>query len=591
MTAFIPQCDPDPISRRTAIDQARQTYQFNYTHISPLALVNNLPAEPFFCSWRQKLAKHSLKAIKNRIHNVQEKSIRGAFWARIREIELALSAATGVFSRNLGGLMVDFLQHYAEQSAHTNPVDSLEAYAGLFNEIGLPPVSKKIANDLHFAQMRLAGPNPLLLHRISRVDETRFPFKEADFQRLSQFKRDSLAAAGAEGRLFFVDYEVLSHITAGQLETEDLQKFLYAPMALFVIDKTTFDLTPVAIQCERFSKNGNPIFTPDDGYNWMIAKTIVEIADGNVHQTISHLGRTHLLIEPFVVSTFRQLAPNHPIFLLLIPHFEGTLRINAMAWKYLISEGGVVDRLLGGAIKESRGLAASGLRSQGVKDSYLPLCLKNRGVDDKTWLKDYPYRDDAILYWDAIKEWVQSYVRIYYPSDAQVGNDPELLAWIHEVGAEDGGKIPGFEFAPSPTIASLAEALTFIIFTASVQHAAVNFPQYSLMSYAPNMPLAGYSRAPKTKQGGTERDYLNQFPPLATAELQLYTGYVLGSLHYTTLGHYPQHYFRDPLVAGPLKTFQDSLDEAGEQIKIRNSTRSNPYQFLERSGIPQSINI
>ena len=38
MTAFIPQCDPDPSSRRTAIDQARQAYQFNYTHISPLAL-------------------------------------------------------------------------------------------------------------------------------------------------------------------------------------------------------------------------------------------------------------------------------------------------------------------------------------------------------------------------------------------------------------------------------------------------------------------------------------------------------------------------------------------------------------------------
>jgi arachidonate 15-lipoxygenase len=591
MTAFIPQCDPDQVSRRTAIDQAQKTYQFNYTHVSPLALVDKLPPEPLICNWKIKLAEFTLTAMKNLFNNAQEKSIRGAFWSRIREVELVANAAKGMVAEDLEVLLGVFLHHHAEQSVHANPVDSLEEYAKLFNAIGLPPVSARIGNDIHFAHMRLAGPNPLMLHRIPRVDESRFSFKEADFQRLPQFKGDSLAAAGAEGRLFFVDYEVLSHITAGQLKTADLQKFLYAPMALFVVDKTTCELMPVAIQCERSSKNGDPIFTPDDGHNWMIAKTIVEIADGNVHEAISHLGRTHLLIEPFVISTFRQLAPNHPIFLLLTPHFEGTLRINSMAWKYLIKDGGPVDRLLGGTIQESRGLAATGLRSQGVKDSYLPLCLKNRGVDDKTWLKYYPYRDDAELYWNAIKEWVQSYVKIYYPSDEQVGNDPELLAWIHEVGAEDGGRIPGFEFAPSPTIASLAEALTFIIFTASVQHAAVNFPQYSLMSYVPNMPLAGFSRAPRTKEGGTERDYLNHLPPLPTAELQLYVGYVLGSMHYTTLGHYPENYFRDPLVAGPLKTFQDSLDEAGKQIAIRNSTRSVPYRFLERSGIPQSINI
>ena len=36
MTAFIPQCDPDPSSRRTAIDQARLE-AFGWTGVAPLA--------------------------------------------------------------------------------------------------------------------------------------------------------------------------------------------------------------------------------------------------------------------------------------------------------------------------------------------------------------------------------------------------------------------------------------------------------------------------------------------------------------------------------------------------------------------------
>ena len=52
----------------------------------------------------------------------------------------------------------------------------------------------------------------------------------------------------------------------------------------------------------------------------------MQIADGNYHELISHLGRTHLLIRGFCDrEPERQLAPNHPVGLLLRPHFEGTL--------------------------------------------------------------------------------------------------------------------------------------------------------------------------------------------------------------------------------------------------------------------------
>ena len=52
-------------------------------------------------------------------------------------------------------------------------------------------------------------------------------------------------------------------------------------------------------------------------------------------------------------------------------------------------------------------------------------------------------------------------------------------------------------------IGELIEVATFVIYTCSVQHAAVNFPQYDCMSYTPNMPLAGYRPAPTMKTCAT----------------------------------------------------------------------------------------
>ena len=52
-------------------------------------------------------------------------------------------------------------------------------------------------------------------------------------------------------------------------------------------------------------------------------------ADTMHHELISHLGRTHLLIEPFAVSTKRVLPASHPVAVLLAPHVEGTIFINS----------------------------------------------------------------------------------------------------------------------------------------------------------------------------------------------------------------------------------------------------------------------
>ena len=134
----------------------------------------------------------------------------------------------------------------------------------------------------------------------------------------------------------------------------------------------------------------------------------------------------------------------------------------------------------------------------------------------------------------------------------------ELASWTAEIIARDGGGVP--DFAPNDAITSkkvLAETLTMIIFTASAQHAAVNFPQAK--AAATNyQPLSGYAPAPRSL-GLNEQDALSFLPPLDRAIKQLHTLTLLGTTYYTNLGGYNLGIFSDKRVVSRLWAFQAKL--------------------------------
>ena len=475
---------------------------------------------------------------------------------------------------------------------------TLENYEQLFATIEVPAIADTFASDEEFAYMRVAGPNPLMIERITTADD-RFPVTEEQYQAVMG-QTDSLQSAYQDGRIYLADYGALDGALNGTFTVrqavQDYQKYAYAPLAMFAVPPPTIAdrrLRPVAIQCGQ-SPEIYPIITSSTGrYPWLMAKTIVQIADANIHEAVSHLARTHLLVEPFVIATHRILPPQHPLHRLLVPHFQGTLAINNAAAEILVAPGGGVNQLLSSTIENSRVLAVKGLQGRGFNAEMLPRRLQERQVDDPAALPLYPYRDDALLVWKAIHAWVKAYLELYYPSDEAVQKDRDLQEWGKDLVAFNGGRLSDFGDdgkGQLQTRGYLADAVTLIIFTASAQHAAVNFPQKGIMSFAPAMPTAGYLPATEIGPDSSERDWLAMLPPLEQAQQQVNLLHLLGSVYFTQLGQYEEGHFADPQVTPLLQKFQADLQAIEQTIDERNKERLT-YDYLKPSKIPQSINI
>jgi arachidonate 15-lipoxygenase len=472
---------------------------------------------------------------------------------------------------------------------------SIEAYRALFATLPVPGVSYMFQDDSEFARLRVQGPNCMLITAVGDALPANFPLSATKYA--SVVNGDTLAAALADGRLFMLDYKPLEILDPGTYRTE--AKYVWQPMALFAVPPGGSSLVPVAIQCGQDPAD-YPIFTPspvaDKIWGWEMAKFVVQVADGNYHELFAHLARTHLVIEAFAVATHRHLAEAHPIWALLVPHFEGTLFINEQAATSLIAAGGPIDHIFAGTITSSQLAAVDARLAFDFYNKMLPTDLGIRGVGTDSALTDYPYRDDALLVWNAIHEWARQYVDLYYANDAAVTGDTELAAWATCLAGE--AKIKGF--GPVVSRSQLVGICTMVMFTASAQHAAVNFPQKDIMAFAPAVTGAGWQAAPTGQRGQDKPGWLAMMPPMALALQQLNVLELLGSVHYRPLGDYRSNafpyplWFQDPHVTakeGPLAWFQAALTNVEAEIAARNAERMQPYPYLQPSLIPTSINI
>ncbi|WP_333466428.1 lipoxygenase family protein [Microcoleus sp. w2-18aC6] len=567
MKPSLPQDDPNPEQRRDSLNRQQQAYQFDHDSLSPLALLKDLPPVENFSS----------KYIGERILATSE----------------------------LPGNMLA-----ADSRSFLDPLDELQDYEDFFTLLPLPAVAKIYQTDRSFAEQRLSGANPMVLRLLDAGDH-----RAQTLAQISSFHPlFDLGQELQQKNIYIADYtgsdqhyRAPSKIGGGSYEKG--RKFLPKPRAFFAWRWTGIrdrgELVPIAIQLDP-TPNSH-LYTPfDPPVDWLFAKLCVQVADANHHEMSSHLGRTHLVMEPIAIVTARQLAKNHPLSLLLKPHFRFMLTNNELARSYLIAPGGPVDDLLSGSLPETMEIAREACSNWSLDQFAFPTELKNRGMDDPNQLPHYPYRDDGLLLWNAIETFVCDYLKFFYPTNEALVQDVELQTWAQELASNEGGKVKGMP-SKIDTVEQLIKIVTTIIFTCGPQHSAVNFPQYEYMSFSANMPLAAYRDIPKITAAGTlevitEKDILRLLPPYKRAAEQLKIMFILSAYRYDRLGYYDKSFrelyrmsFDEVFEGTPIefltRQFQQNLNMAEQKIDANNQKRVIPYFALKPSLVLNSISM
>lgn len=538
----LPVDDPDPAARAQQLAQLREAYRYEHESLAPLPLLVALPERERFSS----------KYLSRRLNH------------------------TGALVPNVAYWKIDEL---------LDPADGLSSFENLFRQF-----TKQAGcigswrRDASFAEQRLSGVNPMRIRRVRSSDE--FPFALPQLDGYGMSTADAIAAR----RLFIADYRDLAFIGGNREQAHP--KFLPTPTALFYwveSPKAGEDgwLMPVAISLRAGEVATPQTVSPE---YWLVLKTCVQIADANSHEMVSHLAHAHLVMEPFAVSTARQLAPNHPVGVLLRPHFRFLLVNNSVGRSTLLNPGGIVEHLLAGTLEESRELVVRASRSWSVVDHALHRELEQRGVAEPDVLPVYAYRDDALLLWGAIERFVGAYLELYYREDSQVAEDPELLAWTRELADPQLGRVRDMP-EQLHTRAELTQLLTHLVFVSGPQHAAVNYPQYDYMAFPPNMPLAAYGSVPAPDSESLEQEFMAMLPPISRGCEQLEIMDALSCYRWDKFGHYPRAAFRDRRTKVVLANFQRELAEIEDEIERRNGVRRFPYPFLRPSLVTNSASI
>jgi len=461
----------------------------------------------------------------------------------------------------------------------------------------VPSYVDRYEDDSHFGWNRIGGVNPTMIERVRSRAWLREKLPEITDEHLRRAVGGSrsLDQEIEEHRLFQLDYEILQAALRPRAKrcSRWRNKYLPAPVVLLV-ERPGFgrwsDLAPIAITIDQPDAPGeNPMWIRDGSLGWKIAKYYVEVADHCHHMAIGHLGRGHLMMEPFALSARRCLAPEHPVRMLIEPHLTHTLMTNRTAYQYFVDRTKIYERFYSGDLEETRALAAIDRGRHGFRDLGLLPDLARRGVDDS--LEVYPQRDDARLYLEPIETFVRGVLTDAYRDDVGIARDAELATFLRDLEHEERGNLWPLLDPSGTRLDAWIEAIARVIYIAGPGHAAHHFAEMHYCRYAPAYPGAAFAPPPRSEADATESQFLSMLPPIEVAtEHHLFSDF--GAHRWDCFGDYRGYPIESrPGASDHMARLSRSLREVEATIGHRNSGRSMPYDLLMPSRVPNAINF
>eukprot|EP00111_Clytia_hemisphaerica_P015875 TCONS_00046904-protein len=438
-------------------------------------------------------------------------------------------------------------------------------------------------SDAHFGRQRLRGCNPKSLQLCKEIPEN-FGVT-GDFVNELLGDEMNLEEALEKNRIFIVNHSIMDEI----LDNE-CNQVIPSPMTLFYLNKED-NLMPIAIQLYQQKGDHNPVFTPNDShYTWMLVKMWFNNADAT-YQRMLLMTSSHWILECITVSLHRNLSPSHPIHRLLQTYLGLVLTINNFEMHALLNghSNSWIDQNMTIKNEGMLKLIERYWKKFDFTKDILENSMEDRQVLSEEILKEYPYRDDALVLKQNIQDYVSQIVKGYYENEETLVGDIEIQNWAGEMAQTESchlKNLPGNgEFA---AFEDFIQFLSHVIFKVTVEHAALNLPLYDECAFVPNYPMCMRGSPPNSKESLTEADVMAALPSKNTTMEILIINKLLSERDSSGLADSRAQFQYDPISLPARERFSGQLRESAAMIDIRNKKerleKGLVYDYLNPKG-------
>lgn len=218
----------------------------------------------------------------------------------------------------------------------------------------------------------------------------------------------------------------------------------------------------------EFTLNGETeTHVPGDA-DWEWSKRLFRTAEFVFQEIQTHLARTHMNIGQYAIAYYRNIV-NNPIRLLLEPHLDGLLNINALGASLIFGDTGFIPE-------------ASALSPQEVdnvlKDEIRRLSYRNWSPAGYA-LKDYVHNNNfdpaAKSVWEALRDYVSQFFEAHHTGIKTYWSEVEGMSQdlvTHSILNPELGTLA------IANIKDLKQLCIYMIFHCSFFHSWVNNKQY-----------------------------------------------------------------------------------------------------------------
>ena len=513
--------------------------------------------------------------------------------SQLKKDETLPLKVTDLYSRFVFPVSAKLVREWVPQRAKdvgvptvTGPLATIEVLPGYINIAPLDEDAPRVKDGAQ-GNTPVVPENEKIMHSLNSYPLTEDFRQWEDTESADKVISDHLISILPEPLASWTD--VTSDTTVTNIAFQGLAAHLLLPVtgqepAAFKVDVAWLGELPVRDGDERmgataffdadrkllniYVANDDATYAP--GYeSWEHAKWHWRCAVFAYVTVADHLAGLHFgLSEVMMQATREQLPADHPLRRLLKPHVYGVSSVNSRAALVLSSEGGMAHRLFPFTYEGLTQLLKRGIETASFEP--FPEWLKNRGLDN---LSDdfYPYATDGLALQTICREYVESYVEIYFPGESIV-SDPAVQALWGQLSTT----APYTGLGTLQTKDQVVELLGQFIFAVSGFHSQVG----AITQYLVDQSFMGA----KVRVGSEFSDIQSTIQALTlNAVTGLYEPKLLDDYTHIFLELHKEQ------AVEVFQQFQKSLIALGVDIDSRNEARSMPMRTFHPAKLDSSV--